>query len=87
MSFHAIDWVAHHASATPNKLAMIELAGGRRFTYAQMNERVGRVAAMLKAKGIKKGDRVGFLTLNSSDTLYKPTAWAGTAITKQHWPP
>lgn len=69
MSFHATDWVAHHASATPNKLAMVELAGGRRFTYAQMNDRVGRVAAMLKAKGIKKGDRVGFLTLNSSDTL------------------
>jgi len=48
---------------------MIELASGRRFTYAQMHNRVGRVAAMLKAKGIKKGDRVGFLTLNSSDTL------------------
>ena len=69
MSFHAMDWVAHHAAATPNKLAMVELAGGRRFTYAQMHERVGRVAAMLKARGIKKGQRVGFLTLNSSDTL------------------
>jgi len=69
MSFHATDWVAHHATATPHKTAMIELASGRRFTYAQMHNRVGRVAAMLKAKGIKKGDRVGFLTLNSSDTL------------------
>ena len=69
MSFDAKDWIAHHAIATPNKLAMIELAGGRKFTYAQMHERVGRVAAMLKARGVKKGDRVGFLTLNSSDTL------------------
>ena len=69
MSFDAKDWVAHHAASTPNKTAMIELAGQRRFTYAQMHERVGRVAAMLKARGIKKGDRVGFLTLNSSDTL------------------
>ena len=69
MSFDAKDWIAHHATATPNKLAMVELAGGRKFTYAQMHERVGRVAAMLKARGIKKGDRVGFLTLNSSDTL------------------
>ena len=69
MSIQAIDWVAHHARATPNKTAMVELAGKRRFSYAQMHERVGRVAAMLKTKGIKKGDRVGFLTLNSSDTL------------------
>lgn len=69
MSFDARDWIAHHATATPNKLAMVELAGGRKFTYAQMHERVGRVAAMLKVRGVKKGDRVGFLTLNSSDTL------------------
>ena len=69
MSFDARDWVAHHATATPNKIAMIELAGKRQFTYAQMHERVGRVAAMLKARGVKKGDRVGFLTLNSSDTM------------------
>lgn len=69
MTFEAIDWVAHHAHAAPNKLAMIELAGGRKFTYAQMHQRVGRAAAMLKANGIKKGDRVGYLTLNSSDTL------------------
>jgi len=69
MSIQAIDWVAHHAQATPNKTAMVELAGQRRFSYAQMHERVGRVSAMLRGKGIKKGDRVGFLTLNSSDTL------------------
>ncbi len=69
MSYDAIDWVAHHARATPQKLAMVELSGNRHFTYAQMHERVGQVAAMLKTKGIKKGDRVGFLMLNSSDTL------------------
>lgn len=69
MTLAARDWVAHHASSTPHKTAMVELAGGRKFSYAQMDERVGRVAAMLKAKGIKKGDRVGFLMLNSSDTL------------------
>lgn len=67
--FPVSDWIEHHAYALPNKTAITELGSGRSFTYAQMHERVGRCAGMLRAKGIKRGDRVGFLTLNSADTL------------------
>lgn len=63
----AVDWVSHHALSTPDKLAQIDLASGRTFTYAEMNERIGRVAAFLAQEQVKPGDRVGFLALNSTD--------------------
>lgn len=66
---YVVDWVNHYAGTCPDKMATIDLASGRRQTYAQMNERVGRLASYLKAQGIKPGDRVGFLALNSTDVL------------------
>ncbi len=69
MSYAVTDWVNYYAYTTPDKVAMRELPSGRNFTYAQMDERVGRCAAMLRAKGINKGDRVAYLTLNSTDTM------------------
>ena len=69
MGFQAVDWIGHHAAATPNKTAMVELPGNRTHTYGQMHERVARLAGVLQDKGIQKGDRVAFLTLNSIDTL------------------
>ncbi len=69
MSFAVTDWVAHYAGNTPDKYALREIPSGRSFTYAQMHERVARCAGMLRAHGIGKGDRVAFLTLNSTDTM------------------
>ncbi len=65
----ATDWVAHFNYVTPDKLATVDLASGRRQTYRQMHERVGRLAAFLKSKGVGLGDRVGFLALNSTDVI------------------
>jgi long-chain acyl-CoA synthetase len=39
-------------------------------TYRQVNERANRVANYLKSKGIKKGDIVSFLVLNSPEAFY-----------------
>jgi len=39
---------------------------GKGYTFTQINERVNRLANGLKAKGIKKGDRIGFLDVNSN---------------------
>ncbi len=69
MPFETQDWVAYHASVKANHPAMIDLHSNRRFTYADMHERVGKVAAMLKSHGIKRGDRVAFLMLNSTDLM------------------
>ncbi len=65
----AVDWIAHYATATPDKAATIELPSGRRQSYGQMHERVGRLAAFLAARGVGCGDRVGFVAPNSTDIL------------------
>jgi len=69
MAIAAFDVVKHFAEFSPGKLATIDLASGRKQTYPEFHDRVGRVAAMLKDKGIEKGDRVAFLMLNSTDIL------------------
>lgn len=64
-----IDWIGHNAVNRPEKTATLELPSGRSQSYAQMHDRVGRTAAWLSSLGVGKGDRVGVLALNSSDTL------------------
>ena len=70
MSTKVYDWVAYHASQSPNRLAMVDLHSGRRFTYADMQARTARLANGLRDQfGIAKGDRVAALTNNSTDCL------------------
>ena len=64
------DWIAHHARRTPAKTAVVDLGTDRRFTYAELDARVARLAGHLReARGIGIGDRVAVLALNSTDTL------------------
>jgi fatty-acyl-CoA synthase len=64
------DWIAHFGRRTPDKLAVIDLGSGRRFSYAQFDGRIARLAAHFRdGIGIKRGDRVAVLALNSTDTL------------------
>jgi fatty-acyl-CoA synthase len=64
-----IDWIGHSAANHPDKPATVELPSGRRQSYAEMHERVGRIAGWLKLLGVERGDRVGLLALNSTDAL------------------
>ncbi len=47
----------------PDKIAVID--GDRRITYAGFAERVNRLANALRDRGLRPGDRVAMLTLNS----------------------
>ncbi len=61
----ASDWLAFHADRTPDKLAAIDQATGRRFTYAELNERTTRLATFLReAWDVQTGDRVAILAKN-----------------------
>ncbi|MEO6319647.1 MAG: long-chain fatty acid--CoA ligase [Polaromonas sp.] len=53
--------------------------GERRRTYGEMAGRVARIASVLRARGIKTGDRVAMLAVNSDCYLefYLATWWAG----------
>ncbi len=65
----ARDWIEHNALTWPSDKAMVDLASGREFTHQEMNERVGRLAAHLRSLGVGRGDRVGFLAMNSTDIM------------------
>lgn len=66
-SMRAIDWISFHRSTAPDSKAQLDLASGRELTYRQLDERVGSVASFLKQQGVKRGDRVAYLALNSTD--------------------
>ena len=64
------DWIAHFGRRTPDKMAAVDLASERRFTYAQFDARISRLAAHLRDRlTIARGDRVAVLALNTTDTL------------------
>jgi len=54
----------------------------RRRTWAEIGDRVARVASGLHALGVAEGDRVALLMLNSDRylELYLAAAWAGAVI-------
>ena len=72
------DWVAKHALFTPDKLALVEVSTGRRFTYREFNEQANRVANLLESLGVKAGDRVAIIAPNSADVLF--TLFGATKI-------
>ena len=55
-------WPARRAAMSPQRTAMI--FEGRRTTYAALFERASRVAATLRAAGVRAGDRVAYLGPN-----------------------
>ncbi len=45
------------------------VSGEARYTYAQFGERSERLAAGLLAEGVRRGDRVAFLSFNNNQLL------------------
>jgi len=58
------DLIAKRASLTPDKAALEDAATGRTLTYAGLDARAARAAAVLAARGIGEGDRVALLARN-----------------------
>ncbi len=52
------------ARMTPDIEAIIDVASGRRFTFAEFDERANRTGNALRDVGVGKGDRVGILAMN-----------------------
>lgn len=63
---HAADLLSKRAELTPNRIGLVELETGLRFTYAELNARANRLANFMGQQlGVKKGDRVSILAKNS----------------------
>lgn len=63
--FASPDPVALHARLRPEALACLDLATGRRWTYAALDADIERAIAVLVAQGIGAGDRVAVIAKNS----------------------
>ena len=63
---HAADLLSKRAHLTPDREALVELATGHRYTYAELNARANRLANFLRERlGIRPGERVSVLAHNS----------------------
>ena len=48
LSVRHYDWIAHFGRRTPDKCAAIDLASGRRLSYAQFDKRISLLATHLR---------------------------------------
>jgi fatty-acyl-CoA synthase len=63
---HAARLLSKRAELTPNRIALVELETGVRYTYAELNLRANRLANLMRDQlGLQKGDRVSILARNS----------------------
>jgi len=62
-----VNFIRRSVEVYPEKTAIVH--GAIRFTYAQFNERVNRLASALKKIGIGKGDKVAFICPNTPPML------------------
>ena len=63
---HAADLLSKRAELTPDRIALVELETGQRYTYAQLNQRANRLANFMQNQlGVQAGDRVSILAKNS----------------------
>lgn len=58
------DLLGERARLTPDKIALVEVRSGRRFTYAELDQRAVALARWWNGLGIEKGERVGILSEN-----------------------
>lgn len=66
--FHG-DLLGERARITPLRTALVEIATGRRFSYAELDRRAARAARGIARLGGDPGDRVGLLSHNRVEFL------------------
>ncbi len=60
-------YLEHSAAARPEAIAVVD--GERTLTYAELDERAGRVANLLADLGVRRGDRVGIYLRKSAEAV------------------
>ncbi len=81
------DLCRRRAELSPDAVAFEEVVSGRSVTFADMDERVGRGAAFLSARGLEPGDRVAVLCHNGTTffELLFACARAGFVLVPLNW--
>ena len=71
------------AYISPDVEAIVDLAAGQRFSYAELNQRINALAHSLAARGVKRGDHVAMLLFNAIefvDTFYAAAKLGAVAV-------
>ncbi|RCW69451.1 acyl-CoA synthetase [Pseudorhodoferax soli] len=68
------NYLGDFAALTPDKPAVIDAATGERLSYRELDERSNRLAQLLYAQGLRRGDRIAVLMENH--LRYFEVAWA-----------
>ncbi len=85
---HHFDWIRRHAERTPDKLAVVDAASDRPFTYAEWEGRITRLAAFMQGElDLRRGDRVSILSQNRSDyyEILFAAAKLGVIVNTLNW--
>jgi acyl-CoA synthetase (AMP-forming)/AMP-acid ligase II len=67
---HPKEW----ARISPDRIALIDGDSGATMTYAELDAASNRIAHMLRAKGLRRGDAIAMMMVNELAVL--PIAWA-----------
>ena len=80
-------FLAKRSQLNPAVEALVEVERGRRFTYAELDERANRIASALRTRGIGPGDRVAFLMMNGVEYVeaYYGVAKLGAVMVPLNW--
>ena len=57
-------YLGQHARRNPDHLALIMAASGETFSYRELDERSNRLAQLLHARGLRRGDHIAIFTEN-----------------------
>ena len=81
------DWTAYHADLSPNKLALVDEWRDLEITYSDLEDRVRRLAVWLNENGVERGERVAFLSQNTTDIFEALFACAklGAILVPLNW--
>lgn len=80
-------FLTKRARRSPNQEAVVDLAGGQRFNYRELNGRANAMADALGQRGVRPGDRVGLLTYNCVEFVESFFALAklGAVVVPLNW--
>jgi len=80
-------FLTKRAHLNPNLEALVEVERRRRFTYAELNARTNRIAAVLLSEGVRIGDRVALLLRTGVEfaETYFALAKIGALLVPLNW--
>ena len=87
MQMNLGSFLAKRARLSPKLEAVVEVERNRRFSYAELDARANRIANVLLAMGVQKGDRVALLVMNGVEYIesYFGAAKIGAVLVPLNW--